>query len=232
MDLTKILEYQKLDLVIYKAERDFSNSDENKKYVRLRTAISDILETLVRLDKETADVYSDIERLKGDFENYIKKSKSTSFSGAKNLDQIEKMEDSVQALEKELDNIERAIKRSFSRLEEISKEAYELNAKFGKYRQELKIIDAARNKKRQDILNSISAEGKMFNDMKSTLDANDLAIYNRAKQAKVKMPIIVPYNDGNCGACGMEIRSEVDSKLQNSGDIAECPHCRRIVYKK
>ena len=173
MDLTKILEYQKLDLVIYKAERDFSNSDENKKYVRLRTAISDILETLVRLDKETADVYSDIERLKGDFENYIKKSKSTSFSGAKNLDQIEKMEDSVQALEKELDNIERAIKRSFSRLEEISKEAYELNAKFGKYRQELKIIDAARNKKRQDILNSISAEGKMFNDMKSTLDASE-----------------------------------------------------------
>ena len=232
MDLTKILEYQKLDLVIYKAEKDFNNSDENKMHVRLRNAISEILETLVRYDKEASDVYSDIERLKGEFDNYVKKSKATSFSGAKTLDQIDKMDDSVASLEKELDNIERALKRSFARLEEIAKESNELIAKNSKYRQDFKLVDIARNKKRQEILSSIANEGKMFNDMKAILDPNDLAIYNKAKQAKVKMPIIVPYNDGNCAACGMEIKSEVDAKLQNVGDIAECPHCRRIVYKK
>lgn len=227
-----MLEYQKLDLVIYKADKDYVNSDENKKYVKLRAVISELWEGLFRLDKESADIYSDIERLKGDLENYIKKSKATSFPNAKTLDQLDKIEDSVDSLEKELDSIEKGLKRAFARLQDISKETFDLTQKIAKYKKELKIVEAMRNAKRQEIINSISEEGKKFSDMKSTLDPDDLNVYNKARQAKVKMPILVPYNDGNCGGCGMEIESEVDSKLQEYGDIAECPNCRRLVFKK
>lgn len=232
MDIAKILEYQKLDFVIYKADRDYVNSEENKKFTKIRMTMNDVAETIVRLDKEAADIFADIEKYKNALENYIRKSKNTPLTGAKNLEQIDKLEDSINLLESELSNIDRDLQRSFKRLQEISKEAGELTQRLIKLKAELKNADIARASKRTEIIESIKEEGKRLTDMKTMLDPNDLNIYNKARLAKVKMPIVVPYNDGHCGACGMDIKAEVDSKLQQAGDIAGCPHCRRIVYKK
>lgn len=232
MDIAKILEYQKLDFVIYKADRDYANSEENKRSTKLRMARSEVAESLVRLDKETADIYSDIERLKGVLDNFIKKTKTTPLSGAKTLDQAEKLEESISDLENELNGLDKELQKSFKRLQDISKEAAELRQKLIRLSNELKSADALRTQKRQEIINSISAEGKKLSDMKLTIAPEDLAVYMKARTAKVKMPIVVEYKDGHCGACGMEIKSEVDAKLQNPGDIAECPNCRRVVYKK
>ena len=232
MDIAKILEYQKLDFVIYKADRDYVNSEENKKFTKIRMTINDVAENIVRLDKEAADIFADIEKHKNSLENYIKKSKTTQVSGAKNLEQMDKLEDNISSLENELAGIDKDLQRGFKRLQEISREAAELTQKLLKLKAELKNADIARANKRAEIIDSIKEEGKKLTDMKATLVPDDLNIYNKARMAKVKMPIVVPYNDGHCGACGMDIKAEVDGRLQKSGDIAGCPHCRRIVYKK
>ncbi len=232
MDISKILEYQKLDFVIYKADRDYVNGEENKKFTKIRMTINDVAENIIKLDKEAADIFADLEKHKGAFENYIRKSKNITLTGAKNLEQIEKLEDSVNLLEVELSNIDKDLQKGFKRLQEISREAGELTQKLIKLKAELKNADIARTNKRTEIIESIKEEGKKLTDMKSTLDPEDLNIYNKARLAKVKMPIVVPYNDGHCGACGMDVKAEVDANLQQFGDIAVCPHCRRIVYKK
>ena len=65
--------------------------------------------------------------------------------------------------------------------------------------------------------------------IKKELDEAMLKKYLELRNAK-KMPAFVVYNAGNCGACGMDIAIEVGRKLNKSGDMAECPHCGRIVF--
>lgn len=232
MNIAKILEYQKLDLVIYKADRDYVNSNENKKYQAVRANIIEITESLIKLDKEAADIFADIEKLKTLLDAFVKKSKSTPLTGAKTLDQADKLDETIGALDNELNGLDKELQKSFKRLNEISREAKELSSKYAALKVELKKVEELRKQKRTEIINSINKEGNLLNEMKETMDPKDLAIYSRARAAKVKMPIVVEYKDGHCAACGMEIKSEVENKLQNPGDIAECPNCRRIVYKK
>ena len=232
MNIAKILEYQKLDLVIYKADRDYVNSAENKKYQAIRASIIEITESLIKLDKEAADIFADIERLKTLLETFVKKSKATPLSGAKTLEQADKLEDTINGLDDELNGLDKEMQKAFKRLNEISKEAKDLSSKYAALKIELKKVEELRKQKRSEIINSINKEGNLLNEMKDSMDPKYLAIYSRARAAKVKMPIVVEYKDGHCAACGMEIKSEVENKLQNPEDIAECPNCRRILYKK
>ena len=60
MDIEKILEYQKLDFAIYKANKEFVNSDENKRAMALRKMKSDLTESFGKLDKETGEDFVDV----------------------------------------------------------------------------------------------------------------------------------------------------------------------------
>lgn len=233
MDIEKILEYQKLDFVIYKANKDFANSEENKKAQAYRKLRNDLAESLIRLDKETGDNFSDIDKALNAYDNFVKKCKAINLSGAKTIEQADKIEETINSLIAELNAIQKDIQRAFSRLQEIdSKEAKEIKQKIAKVLAELKNAEILRSNKRNELISSISKEGAALNKMQSELDPEDLKIYNKVKNSVNRMPYIVEYRDGNCLGCGIEIKSEVDAKLQKAGDIAECPHCRRIVYKK
>lgn len=232
MDIEKILEYQAEDLVIYKADREYVNSAENRKYVDLRNKINATSEQLVRLDKEAGAIYKEVERLETALNAYVEKSKTTPISGAKTLEQSDKLDENINRLQDELNAIEKEIKKYFQRLTDISKEAKVLHGKYVKLLNEAKIAMDARNAKREEILKTIAPNGAKIQELKKKLDPKDYEIYMRVRQAKIKLPIVVEFNNGHCAGCGMEIDTEVGAKLQNSGDIAECPHCRRIVYRK
>ena len=97
---------------------------------------------------------------------------------------------------------------------------------------EIDAANKARNEKRKQILSGIAEYGYKLNELKNTLDPADLEIYQKVRMSKVKLPIVVELKDGNCRGCGMHIETELHGKLVNPGDIAECPHCRRILYRK
>lgn len=232
MNIDKILEYQAEDLVIYKADREYVNSIENRRYVDLRGKIAATSEQLVKYDREAGNIYKEVERLEGVLAAYVEKSKSTQITGAKTLEHADRIEGNINALEDELNSIERDIKKCFQRLVDIAKEAKALHGKYVKLLNEAKIALEARNAKREEILKTIAPNGAKMQELKKKLDPKDYDIYMKVRQAKIKLPIVVEFNNGHCSGCGMEIGTEVGSKLQNSGDIAECPHCRRIVYRK
>lgn len=233
MDIEKILEYQKLDFVLYKANKDFANSEENKRAQMYRKLRNDLAESLIRLDKEAGENFNDIDKAITSYENFVKKLKATNLSVPKTIEQADKNEETINALISELNAIQKDIQKCFARLQEIdTKDAKEVKQKIGKVLSELKNAEIIRNDKRNEIISSISQEGAALNKMQSELAPEDLKIYNKVKSSVNRMPYIVEYRDGNCLGCGIEIKSEVDAKLQKSGDTAECPHCRRIVYKK
>ena len=130
-------------------------------------------------------------------------------------------------------SIQKDLQKAFRRLQEInSKEAVELKQKFTKVVSELKNVEVERVNVRNKILESIKKEGQAISKMQAELNPDDLKLYNRVKSTNIRMPYVVEYQDGSCMGCGIEIKTEVEAKLQKSGDIAECPNCRRIVYKK
>lgn len=147
MNIAKILEYQKLDLVIYKADRDYVNSNENKKYQAVRANIIEITESLIKLDKEAADIFADIEKLKTLLDAFVKKSKTTPLSGAKTLDQADKLDETIGALDNELNGLDKELQKSFKRLNEISREAKELSSKYAALKVELKKVEELRKQK-------------------------------------------------------------------------------------
>lgn len=233
MNIEKILEYQKLDLVIWKANKDFANSEENKRSQMLRKLRDSLTQDLIKLEKETGENFNEIDKAIASYDNFVKKMKATNFNNAKTLEQFDKNDETITALIDELISIQKDIKRSMLRLQEIdSKEAREILQKLSKVFAEGKTADIARNEKRNEIISSITQEGAQLNKMQAELDPEDLKLYNKVKANINRLPCIVEYRDGNCGGCGIEIKSEVESKLQNNGDIAECPNCRRIVYRK
>ena len=233
MDIEKILEYQKLDFAIYKANKEFINSNENKRAVALRKMKSDLTDSFGKLDKEAGEDFVDVNKAIAQFEAFNAKLKSATISGAKTIEQAEKIDETIGALIAELSAIQKDLQKAFRRLQEInSKEAVELKQKFTKVVSELKNAEVERANVRSKILESINAEGQAIRKMQDELNPDDLKLYNRVKSTNIRMPYVVEYQDGSCMGCGIEIKTEVDSKLQNPGDIAECPNCRRIVYKK
>lgn len=233
MDIEKILEYQKLDFAIYKANKEFVNSDENKRAMALRKMKSDLTESFGKLDKETGEDFVDVNKAIAQFEAFNTKLKSVTISGAKTIEQAEKIDETIGALIAELASIQKDLQKAFRRLQEInSKEAVELKQKFTKVVNELKNVEVERVNVRNKILESIKKEGQAISKMQAELNPDDLKLYNRVKSTNIRMPYVVEYQDGSCMGCGIEIKTEVEAKLQKSGDIAECPNCRRIVYKK
>ena len=233
MDIEKILEYQKLDFAIYKANKEFVNSEENKRAMALRKMKADLTESFAKLDKETGEDFIDVNKAIAQFEAFNVKLKNATISGAKTIEQAEKIDETIGALIAELSAIQKDLQKVFRRLQEInSKEAVELKQKFTKVVGELKNAEIERANVKNKIVESINAEGQAIRKLQSELDPEDLKLYNRVKSTNMRMPYVVEYQDGSCMGCGIEIKTEVDSKLQKSGDIAECPNCRRIVYKK
>lgn len=232
MNIEKILEYQALDQVIYKAEVEYANSDENKKYNALRARAKACSEQLIKLDHETGDIFKELERKEVAFADFGAEIKSRPVSTPKNLDQAAKSDDALIKLEENLAALEKDSNRLFRRLDEISRESQQYFSQFMKLRGEINAANEARNEKRKQILSGIAEYGIKLNELKKSIDPKDLEIYQKVRGAKVKLPIVVEFKDGNCRGCGMHIETELHGKLQNPGDIAECPHCRRILYRK
>lgn len=231
MDIEKILEYQALDQVIYKAEMEYANSEENKKYNALRVRAKACSEQLIKLDHETADIFKELERKEAALADFNAELKARP-AAPKNLEQAGKCDEALKKLEEGLSALDKECARLFRRLEEISRESQQLYSQFRKLRAEIDAANAARNEKRKQILSGIAEYGYKLNELKNTLNPADLELYQKVRMSKVKLPIVVEFKDGNCRGCGMHIETELHGKLVNAGDIAECPHCRRILYRK
>ena len=135
MNIEKILEYQALDQVIYKAEVEYANSDENKKYNFLRNRARACSDQLIKLDHETADIFKELDRKEAalaDFNSEIKARPAA----PKNLEQAGKSDDALKKLEEGLASLERECNRLFKRLEEIARESQQYYSQFVKLRGE------------------------------------------------------------------------------------------------
>ena len=73
------------------------------------------------------------------------------------------------------------------------------------------------------------ATGPPLDATKKTTPADILARYKAKRKDRI-FPVIVPLTNGRC-ICGMDFAIAQQSALEG-GNVIECEHCRRFIYKE
>jgi predicted nucleic acid-binding Zn-ribbon protein len=127
------------------------------------------------------------------------------------------LEKEINKITKKISDINNGVQKLKDRMLNLKKEAFKLN----------KIISAKKN----EIQITASPINNELKELRKDIDPKIMEVYTKVRKQR-KMPVFVPYMDDSCFACGIKISIEVGELLKNAGDFAECPNCRRIVYKK
>lgn len=231
MSLEKILEYQEIDQKIYREELNLRRSAEAQRINSLINQINAAQQNLIKLDKDAEDLFSEIENIERRLDEIASQEKGYSYSGINSLNQLESMEKTLMSASEEINNLERETKRAFKRLADINGEAGKQYETGMSMKKELNKVKADYNEKLEELRTKYKQQNEALNELKKDIPPEMLKVYKNLRDNR-KMPAFVPYESGNCSACGMLIQVEVEAKLKSSGDTAECPNCRRIVYMK
>ena len=230
----KMLEYQASDQIIYKAEQAFSSSPENRRYSQIVAKINELRATVIKLDKEAADIRKDIEKKEKQLEELgIQAERSVAqMSDEKSLNEINRNEEIIKAFEDGIDAADKEFFKAVKRLEDIEREAKQALVEVKRCNTDLEKSKLVLQKKRAEMQAELQDEVMKRKAIQAQLDPADLEIYKKVRKENIRLPIMVEYVAGTCRGCGMHVENDLRGKIVESGDVAECPNCRRILYLK
>lgn len=234
MNIEKMLEYQSSDQIIYKAEQAFSSSPENRRYSQIVAKINELRATVIKLDKEAADIRKDIEKKEKQLEELgIQAERSVAqMSDEKSLNEINRNEEIIKSFEDGIDAADKEFFKAVKRLEDIEREAKQALVEVKRCNTDLEKSKLVLQKKRAEMQAELQDEVMKRKAIQAQLDPADLEIYKKVRKENIRLPIMVEYVGGTCRGCGMHVENDLRGKIVESGDVAECPNCRRILYLK
>lgn len=235
MDINNLLEYQKIDLDLIKLEKELRESDAAKEFAFFKSKKSESLENINKLEKETDDLFKQFNKLELTF----LEQKKLVFNMQNYLKEIEEIEDineidyylkNISRYFETINNIEREMTKIRDRLSEITNYYGNENNQIGQCNNKLRKAMEGFEIKKNEVTQKATPIQKQLAAIK--IEPETLAAYYKKLRDIKRIPMVVEYVEPNCTACGMEIKREVEGKLLKTGDIAECPNCGRLVYRK
>lgn len=231
MDLTNILKYQKIDMELFKIQRRVEQSPLVQKIAQCKNDFQSRDRELKSLRLNEEALTPEIQKIRIAVEDIDSEDlDDIRLEELRDLSELYELRKRAAEIDSDLPDLDKNITQLLKTLEKIEsdssrilKEMRELNATYKKAMLQLKITEERLNRNNAD-------KRRELNRLLPELDGPMMAKYAELRKTG-KMPAVVPYNDGNCGACGMDISIEVGHILVNSGDFTECPHCGRLVYK-
>lgn len=229
--LQQLLEYQKVDAELRKIEQSVAGSEERKKFMQAKKFMESARERLEAQDKRAAE-------LRGLREELVRRTEEIARQIAEYADidemvgeeggDIQFYKKNAQAL---LDRL-RAVKGELAKLTADVTAAVEEYEKFKKQTIAMQKQGEEYSKKFKELKNSRAAEAdaiaKKLTELSKEIPADLMARYQQKRKEKI-FPIIVPLTNDRC-VCGMDFPLAQQGKLAG-GNVVECEHCRRFVYK-
>lgn len=232
MELAKMIQYQKIDMDLYRLEKEYSQSKEIERVYRCKKMFDEKKEALVKLAKELDDSFAQIAK----FDEKITASTAADDIAkiapetATDETALSDLDKEFSVLEEEITSLSRDVNRILKKINEIGFDNKRINDEMAAINNDYKATNAALEKKKADMLEKAKPIAAKLKALLPELDEGAFNKYKELRKAK-KMPAFVVYHEGNCGGCGMDISIEVGKKLVKGGDLAECPHCGRVVYR-
>lgn len=229
--LTQMLEYQKVDADLRKIEQEIAASEERKKFMQAKKfmesagekldaqekraiELKNLAKTLTAGYKELADSVTEYDSLEemveegGDIAFYRKNIQTLA-------DRLRVLKGELAKLMADIESISADYKKMKDQTIAMQKQYKEYRVKFD----ELKNAHAAEVAEINAKLEKIAGE----------IPPEALAKYKAKRKARI-FPVLAPLTGGRC-ICGLDFAIAQESKLAG-GNVVECDHCHRLIYKQ
>ncbi len=231
MDLSNILEYQKLDSQLVKIERQIKDNTNKKNANKMHENMREAQSRSLKLEEKAGSILSEIEKIKKQFK--IQQEKMEEFA-SKDLEKLTTEElNKLSVLKDKLAQNLSILERNLSSLAET------VNAVLSDFNKTIKTFNNSKeqyNKSKTDYENDIKSVEDSKKEIEDKLKSLSKGIDNKIMDAYQKrrkeniFPVVVPLVNNSCGGCHIELPYANISKLEDEG-ILTCEHCHRLIYK-
>lgn len=229
--LEQLLEYQKVDADLRKIEQSVAGSEERKKFMQAKKFMESAREKLEAQDKRAAELkrlrddlarraeeigkqiaeYADIDEMVdeegGDISFYKKNAQA--------------LLDRLRAVKGELTKLTSDVNAAVEEYDRFKKQTIAMQKQGEEYSRKFKELKSAHAAEADAISQKLAALAK-------NIPADLMEKYQQKRKEKI-FPIIAPLNGDRC-ICGMDFPLAQQGRLAG-GNVVECEHCRRFVYK-
>lgn len=234
MSIEKILEYQEVDMKLFKLENELKSSESAKKMIFFQNATKQSFDTLTRYNESAESAMENVRKSIAAFEDVNRQisdiaSVDMSDCDEKQLDYYAKQ---LEKLEQRADELDREIARANKELSDINIKQKKEYEQAGKSSKSYRVYTEEFNNLKKEKSVEANAIMKDLKDLEKDMSSILLEKYKKVKANK-KRPVFVPFiKPSSCGGCGMEVASDIIDKLGEGLGIQECPNCGRIIYNK
>lgn len=228
--LQAILKYQEIDRRLFKLDNELAESEERKKYAKLRKFLKTAPEKLDALETKAAALSSEAQALTKKYEEV-----SATLGDFDNLDELieggadvsfykKKAQSIVENLKKvkaDLIALQNSIKETADEYQKLKKQVISAQKQYAEAEESYKAVENSQKDERTAILKELAEAEK-------AVDKALLARYQTKRKEKI-FPVVGELYSGRCPFCSMEPPLIAKSNLANG---IECDHCHRIIFEK
>ena len=229
--LNELLEYQKVDAQLRKIEQEVAASEEQKKYAQANKFMKSAPERFEAQDRRAAELAAlredlirraeDISKQIAEYselEEMVEEGGDVSFY-KKNA---QALLDRLRGLRSEMQKLNADIASTVEEYDRFKKQGAAMQKQYKEYKAKRdELVNT-----HKDEVNSLRAR---LAEIANKIPEDTLAKYQQKRKENI-FPIIAPLN-GNMCVCGMDFPLALQERLAG-GNVVECEHCRRFVYKK
>lgn len=228
--LNDLLEYQKVDGELRKIEQELAASEERKKYIQAKKFMESAREKLEAQDKRAVELKAMRDRLTQRLEETSKAIDEYAeldemLEGGADISFYKKnaqaLSEKLRALKSELNTLLSDISAASEEYKKFKEQTIAMQKQFKEYNEKFKEVKGARAAEAGEIT-------KQLEKIAKSIPAEILEKYQQKRKERI-FPILVPLTAGRC-ICGMDLSLAQQGKLAG-GNVIECEHCRRFIYK-
>lgn len=228
--LTAILKYQEIDRRLFKLENELAESEERKRYAKLRKFLKTAPEKLDALEAKAQTLtnqaqaltkkYEEVSATLGDFDNLdelIEGGADVSFYKKK----AQSVVDNLRKVKADLIALQTSVKETAEEYQKLKKQVISAQKQYAEAEEGYKAVENSKKDEKDAILKELASAEK-------EVDAEILARYKVKRKEKL-FPIVGELYSGRCPFCSMEPPLIAKSNLAKG---IECDHCHRIIFEK
>ena len=228
--LQAILKYQEIDRKLFKLENELAESEERKRYAKLRKFLKTAPEKLDALEVKAQALTAQAQALTKKYEEV-----SATLSDFDNLDELigdgadvsfykkkaQSVVDNLRKVKADLVALQNSVKETAEEYQKLKKQVISAQKQYGEAEESYKAVENSKKDEKDAILKELAEAEKQVN-------ADILARYKVKRKEKL-FPIVGELYSGRCPFCSMEPPLIAKSNLANG---IECDHCHRIIFEK
>ena len=218
-----------MDRKLFKLENELAESEERKKYAKLRKFLKTAPEKLDALETKANALSAEVTQLSKKYEQT-----ANMLSDFDNVDELisggadvsfykKKAQSIVESLRKikaELNALVESIKATDEEYQKLKKQVISAQKQYGEAEESYKAVELSRKAEKDGILAELAKAEK-------EVPAEMLVRYQTKRKEKL-FPVVGQLYSGRCPFCSMEPPLVAKSKLSTG---IECDHCHRIIFE-